>query len=342
MNKNQIIVGVLVCLCLLSLSLTGCGEEATAPSETVTIVDYTGQSVDVPCPVERVVVILPTLARLVYALECEDKIVGVTENCKFPPELEDKPNVGSSGTPNLELLLELDPDVVIADRHLKIREQIEEAGVPVIFLSTYSPDDFLFALDTLGLILDREDRADELAGLVCDQRDLVVGRTDNLEAEEKPLVFYEWAKPYYSSSALSPAHERLVMAGGTNIAADEPVSSPLVNAEWVVERNPQILIHSIYFGGVLSPPDAEERLSEKRDEIMNRPGLSAVDAVEDDNVYVINMGLTSDFGGIMGVVYFAKWFHPDLFEDIDPEAIHSELLQEFYGTEREGTWVYPE
>ena len=195
---------------------------------------------------------------------------------------------------------------------------------------------------SLSLILDREDRADELAGLVCEYRDLVVDRTENLESEEKPLVFYEWAKPYYSSSALSPAHERLVMAGGTNIAADEPVSSPLVNAEWVVERNPQIIIHSIYFRGVLSPPDAEERLSEKRDEIMNRPGLSAVDAVEDDNVYVINMGLISDFGGVMGVVYFAKWFHPDLFEDVDPEAIHRELLQEFYGTELEGTWVYPE
>lgn len=44
----------------------------------------------------------------------------------------------------------------------------------------------------------------------------------------------------------------------------------------------------------------------------------------------------------MGVVYFAKWFHPDLFEDINPEAIHSELLQEFYGYELEGTWVYPD
>ena len=43
----------------------------------------------------------------------------------------------------------------------------------------------------------------------------------------------------------------------------------------------------------------------------------------------------------IGCLYFAKWFHPDLFEDIDPEEVHEELVQEFFGQELEGAYVYP-
>ncbi len=43
----------------------------------------------------------------------------------------------------------------------------------------------------------------------------------------------------------------------------------------------------------------------------------------------------------IGCLYFAKWFHPDLFEDIDPEAVHREMLQKFFDVELEGVYVYP-
>lgn len=339
MNKNRSILRVLICFCLLSLSFIGSGEALS--SEMVTVVDVTGQSVDVPYPVERVVVIPSSLARLVYALGVEDKIVGVGQNCKFPSELEDKPDMGKWSTPNLELLLEQDPDLVIADGHLKITDQIEDADLPVVILSTASTSNFLYTLETLGLIFDREDRAGELADLVCEYRDLIEDHTGDLEEEEKTQVFYEWSKPYFSYSALASGHQNLVAAGGTNIAAEEPVKFPLVSAEWLVEKNPQVIIRSLYFGGERSPPDAEERLCEMRNEIMDRPGLSEVDAVKDDRVYVFNSGLTSDFGSVVAIAYYAKWLHPDLFEDVDAEAVHSDLVQEFYDTELGGTWVYP-
>ncbi len=65
-------------------------------------------------------------------------------------------------------------------------------------------------------------------------------------------------------------------------------------------------------------------------------------AVEDGRVHIISSRVTK--GGvrsIVGSLYLAKWFHPDLFEDIDPEAVHRELVQKFYGLELEGVYVYP-
>jgi len=344
--KKSILVGLAACF--LTLTFVGWTGEvtstfaATQEKKTVTIIDGTGKYVEVLCPVERIVVIPSGLAKIVYALGAEDRIVGVGQNCTFPPALKDKQCIGSWAKPNIELLLQQKPDIVIADGHLKSRDQIENTGVPVIVMSPYSTDEFLSTLKTLGLILNKKERANELARLIEDYRKVIKVRTKKLKPEEKPSVFYEWYKPYFSISALAHAHKNLVTAGGINIAAGEPVRCPLVNAEWILERNPQIIVRSLYFKGVWPPPsDAQKKLKKMRDEIMHRPGLSEVDAVKNGKVYVLSSALTSELGSIVGIIYFAKWFHPELFEDIDPEGAHKELVQKFYGVELEGIWVYP-
>jgi len=51
--------------------------------------------------------------------------------------------------------------------------------------------------------------------------------------------------------------------------------------------------------------------------------------------------VASGIRSVVGDLYLAKWFHPDLFKDIDPEAVHRELLQKFFGLEPDGVYVYP-
>jgi iron complex transport system substrate-binding protein len=82
-------------------------------------------------------------------------------------------------------------------------------------------------------------------------------------------------------------------------------------------------------------------MEEMRDEILSRPGLSDVAAVKDCRVYIIASGIVGGAPSIISDLYFAKWFHPNLFEDIDPEEVHEELVQEFFGLELEGVYVYP-
>ncbi len=104
-------------MALMLLSLLGACEDVKA--EIITIVDGRGQSVDVPAPVERIASISSRASEIICALGAGDKINGRDSYSYFPPDLEDVQVVAeSSYTPNVELIHELDPDLVIADSML--------------------------------------------------------------------------------------------------------------------------------------------------------------------------------------------------------------------------------
>jgi len=94
-------------------------------------------------------------------------------------------------------------------------------------------------------------------------------------------------------------------------------------------------------------------LKEVMEEVMSRPELLREPAVINKKVYawgnVINMAGRGPNGArrqVLLPVYWAKWFHPDLFKDLDPRAIHQEYLTEFQGLDidldKQGVFTYPE
>jgi iron complex transport system substrate-binding protein len=74
-------------------------------------------------------------------------------------------------------------------------------------------------------------------------------------------------------------------------------------------------------------------------QIIGRPAIQSLNAVQNDQVYVIKSTLLVERDTI-GLLYFAKWFHPDLFIDIDPAAVHAEMIQKFFGTTPTGVYLY--
>jgi iron complex transport system substrate-binding protein len=83
----------------------------------------------------------------------------------------------------------------------------------------------------------------------------------------------------------------------------------------------------------------------EREAIMTRPELTEVTAVKSGRVYAIEcMGFVYGPSHIAGLAYMAKWCHPDLFEDLDPQAIHQEYLTRFqgldYDLDKHGVFVY--
>jgi len=317
-----------------------CGGAAAASSETVTIVDYTGKSVEVPSPVETVISLSSYASEILCALDGEDKIIGRDSYSTYPPDLDDVPIVGqSSYSPSIELILELDPDVVIADTMLSDdnREKIESGGVPVIVVRSGDPERTMTIIRDLGTILDKNERADELVDFIDRYHTTVEERTADLDEDDKPVVLGEWSSPWKAATSGTGFGDKIEAAGGTNIAADEtPGTYVVVSSEWVAERNPDVIIFQ-----KSGKNNTLEDLVETRDEILSRPGLSDVDAVKDGRVYVVTSGIMGGAPSIISDLYFAKWFHPDLFEDIDPEEVHEELTREFFGLELEGAYVYP-
>jgi len=128
-----------------------------------------------------------------------------------------------------------------------------------------------------------------------------------------------------------------------------------VDAEWLIAQNPDIIIlHAVrhtYDGKTLEPPhgyDADNfaGLREGLEKFMKRPDLANVNAVKNKKVYVFTGTFRNDAsGGIIGAAYMAKIFHPELFKDMNPEAIHQEYLTRFqklnYDLNKHGIFVYP-
>ncbi len=326
-------IPISIALCLLLSILPGCGPEkapvATA-GQGITIIDQTGRHVEISVPVERIVSINSGMSALICAFGDGDKIVGRDSYSTFPSYMKDVLEVGkSSASPNIELILEKKPDVVVADTMLKddMREKLEAAGVPVMMDTTTKLETLIPLIRNIGLMLDKKEKADEIVSSVEHYCTIIDQRIAGLKPDEKPLVFFERRHPYASASALSSYNITLVAAGGVNIAADEPVAHPKLNAEWVLERNPGVIVNRI------SGDDTLEEMIALRDEIMSRPGLTGVNAVKEERVYIIKADVFLALRYPVGLLYYAKWFHPDLFQDIDPGAVHKELIEKFYGKE---------
>ncbi|HOI70229.1 MAG TPA: ABC transporter substrate-binding protein [Methanothrix sp.] len=288
----------------------------------------------------RIVSITSRTSEIICALGAGDRIVGRDSYSIVPSSLEDVPVVaGSSYTPNVELILELEPDLVIDDSMLSddYRQRIEDAGIPVIVETSWDPATVDGVVSHLGIVLDEEDRAGEIIGFIEQYHDIVEERCADLKEEEKPAVFFEWSQPYHSGASGTLFHNLTVASGGINVVADETAKYPTVSPEWLAERDPDIILRLVSSTEDLT----EEMMVEARDEILSRPGLISVKAVEDDRAYILSSPVTTGVRSIIGELYLAKWFHPDHFEDIDPEEVHEELVQQFFGQELEGVYVYP-
>jgi iron complex transport system substrate-binding protein len=328
---------VLIALMLLSFF----GASGGAVADTITIVDGADRSVEVPSPPERIVSTTASASELICIFGGMDDIVGRDEYSTFPPGLEDIPVVGSySKTTNVELVLDLDPDVVISDTSMlpETIEQIEEAGVPVVVVGMNCElDSIMYNIQVIGEMMDDQKKAEELTEYIQGYVDLIQERTEGLDESEKPRVYHE-CREYKSNADGTPKDEHIDLAGGVNIAHDESVERPIVSAEWVLENDPEIIVTRV--SG--TDPATEEVLKAKRDEILSRPGLKETAAVESGNVYIYHPFLRRGPRLVGYLLYMGKWFHPDLFEDVDPAGVEREILQKFYGVEMEGTWTYPE
>jgi len=171
-------------------------------------------------------------------------------------------------------------------------------------------------------------------------------QVSDIPDKEKPKVFFEWRGKDHGrqtgnkNAAFYPMCKK---AGGIDIAADLPVLFPVVDLEWILERNPDVIVGNSYGGGYET--DDESELKAHYDEIIELPGFDNVTAVKDNRVYILNNRMFCGPSYIVGLSYLAKWFHPHLFEDLNPQEIHQEYIDKFCGIDfdvsKHGVFVYP-
>ena len=197
---------------------------------------------------ERIVSTAPSITEIVFALGEQDRLVGVTSFCVYPPEAQEKTIVGDFASPNMEVVLNLRPDlvVVLADRR-DLAEKLHRLGMDVIAVRQDTLEDVLESIQLLGRRLGAEQRAEALVErLRSGLQDLQLRRES--QSEQAPSVLLVVSRlpgslsEIYTVGRRSYLHQLLEVAGGRNVFGDLPVSYVKVSLEEILRRDPEIIL----------------------------------------------------------------------------------------------------
>ena len=309
-------------------------------------------------PAKTIIAVDDNDGESIRLLGAEDMVIGVGASLPVHeiilPEMSKLPTVGSpwGGGFNYEKILELKPDLIVAPAMWpmkELEERVEPYGIQVLLLMPNIPSETLEDILQLGHVIGKIDNAEEFVDFYKNQIDEIEERVEGLSEDEKPRVYHEVWGDYKTSSKGWVIDDVCIIAGGINIAHDLKGGLanvlPEVDPEWVIEQNPDIIIkitagHNCGYG-----IENITGIKAEREVIMNRLELANVNAVKDENVYAVSLDLiASGPHPLILAGYCAKWFHPDLFEEFDPEASHQEYIDKFMRIDydvKKGAFVYP-
>ncbi|AGB01955.1 ABC transporter substrate-binding protein [Methanoregula formicica] len=326
-------------LLLLFILITGCSSLSptvastttdTTNSTNISVTDYYGNTISLSQPARRIICFNEQAAEILAAIGAGDQIIGVSQS--FVNEsfiMNQAPNavsVGNYWTPDVEKIITLHPDLLISAGKPGSPPQsinkVVAANITVLYLNCYNIQDLANDTRKLSRITGHEERAEKYAQFSERYLSLVKSRLANISDNHQPgpRVYFESWYDYTLSTPDTFVNDLLTIVHARNIAENITQSSATVSPEWVINQNPDVIIKIVTY---------DMNLTAVHEEIMNRPGLSEVRAVQDNRVYVLHWDMVASPRAAAGLVYVAKALYPDLFRDISPNDILNEYKMEF-------------
>lgn len=243
------------------------------------VTDDTGRRINLDRPARRVVSLAPHTTELLFAAGAGNTVVGVVSYSDYPPEAKNLPLVGGYESLDVEAILTLKPDLVIAWQSGNNRTQLEQLiklGLAVYISEPGQLEDIATSLQRLGQLTGNESAANQAADSFRSE----LQRLRERYAGKTPVtVFYEiWHQPLMTVNGEHLISHIIRVCGGRNIFSGISTLAPAVDREAVISANPDAIIAS----GV-----AKER-PEWLDKWRDWPQLSAV---QGQHLYFINPDL---------------------------------------------------
>ena len=257
MEKAIKIAAILI---TVSYILLGCGDSGSKSKSQQgrVFTDSLKRKVTVPQTVKRVVSLAPNVTEMLFAIGLKDEIVGVTDFCDYPPAASEKPRIGGYYNPNIEAILSLNPDLVIAtpDGYSKERvEKLDQAGISVFLVNPQKVGDVLETMLTLGKVTGREDAAKQVVQDLRARVQVVEKEVDSIPEEKRAKVFYEIGQdPLITAGPGNFVDNLIKAAGGTNIASDAASDWPQYSVEAVIMKEPDVIITAPHVSSGESTP----------------------------------------------------------------------------------------
>ncbi len=349
---KKYVLAIALAILGLILGLSGLQAVAAAADQTMTVTDSVGREVTFSYPVQRIIVTDDTIADAVRLFGKQGLVVGVEGSIRhrgYFPEMAKQPNTGNQWQGlNWEKIVALKPDVILMPHHPAVTPRVtakaKTLNIPVLALRWHYPDSMSQAVKIMGQVFGEPERAEQFLKWRSECLGIIEQRIKDIPPEQRITVYAEVdvSGPIGRAAGKGmPSDETMRLAGLKNICQFS--DSKMVSAEWVMARNPDMVVMNDYGGraeitGYLTKDNT--KLDEYLREAKSREKFKSTDAVKNGRFYVMNSKMRGSMH-MVGALYLAKAAYPQLFADIDPKQYHREYFERWLGLPYQGSWFYP-
>jgi iron complex transport system substrate-binding protein len=270
------------------------------------LTDDMGRNISLTSTPQRIISHVPSITEMLYALGLGEKIVGVDDYSNYPPEAKNKPRVGNYWEPSIEIIISLNPDIVLTDGHSENIKQLDSLGIQYVVIDPKNIDGIFKDLDLIGKIAGKEKEAGRLVDSMKSQISTVLTEVKNVPPVS---VFYvldartDLNNPWTAGPG-SFIDSLITMAGGENIAAAANSAYAQFSIEAVIAADPQVIILPFNTGTDVTESDLKAS-----------PIWSNLTAVKKSRIFSFNADLANPVPRItQGLEDMTRIIHPELFQ----------------------------
>jgi iron complex transport system substrate-binding protein len=261
----------------------------------------------------RIISTSPSITEILFELGLKDRVIAVTNFCKYPKEACQRPSIGGMLNPNMEKVVSLTPDLIIYQSgNQRLRNNAKNVGVQTLEVRMGNLEEIFESINKLGVALNCQEQANKLTLKLTTGIAFYQERLKDLPQKEVLLLLGDSSDPARDLYAAGPGtflNELLILSGGKNIIRDSPARYPKLSKEHIIEKSPEIIIEAGPKSN-LSQQEIDLRIKEwKR--------FPTIEAVKKNQIYFIG----ADYILIPGprllkiIERFSKVIHPSLFAD---------------------------
>jgi iron complex transport system substrate-binding protein len=277
------------------------------PPDMREVVDEFGRTVRVPQLPSRIVSLAPSLTETLYALGVQDRLVGDTDYCDYPPEAQKKRKVGGPINPNLEEIAALHPDLVLVTKEINRLDTVralDTLGIPTYATRAQNVDEILSTTQKLADLLGVAETGKSLTADLGARLSALHAKLDGLPPSR--VLFVVWTHPLISVGKNTFIADALSKADAASIV-DATQDWPQMNLEEVLRLQPDYLVFAA------SHPESASRDFESLSVL---PGWKLLDAVRNRRFAVISDAVNRPAPRIVSAIEdLARQLHPAAFQE---------------------------
>jgi len=257
---------------------------------------------------ERIVSLAPSITEILFVVGAGPRVVGVSRNSDFPETARSLPSVGPYHRPDLEKIISLQPDLVIASvdgTPRAIADELDRLGIPTFAINPTTVERLIVSIGNIGAAV-RSSHTESVVMKMQATRACIEGVVQ--KAPHRPMVLFQIDfNPLITAGAGTFSDSVITMAGGINIARGLNGKYPGLSIEQVMLQQPEVIIVSTMDKPTVqvNPMDYWRRWTQ-------------IPAVKDGRVYAVDSDLVDRPSPrcLSGVLALVRMLHPDISETV--------------------------